>query len=186
MLLSRINVVLLAIYCALVALPVINPVLAVASPNPVVVAKPTMATACRSIIVGYTPEQVWTVVSNPVLLASQEAKVKKISVLSQTASSKTVAYSVAINPLLPTFNYTLLYVPARNHLSINFKRISGSFKSFEGSWHLTPTTKGTRLTYILRLDPGMLLPRFLVLQAIQSDLPTMLNNVKRVLKQQWG
>jgi ribosome-associated toxin RatA of RatAB toxin-antitoxin module len=180
----RLLMVVLATACALLG-PIANPVLASASPA-VTVVKATMATACNSIVVPYTPQQVWTVISNPVLLASQEPKVKKISVLSQSPTSKTVAYTVSMTPLLPTFNYTLLFMPASTHLKVNFKRVSGSFKAFEGSWRLTPTTGGTRITYTMGLDPGMLLPRFLVLQAIQSDLPTMLNNVRKVLKQQWG
>lgn len=137
------------------------------------------------ILIPMPPEKIWPVVSNPQQLMREERKVKKIRTVSKATNSQEVEYTVALSQLLPTFNYTLRLENKQPNV-IEFRRLSGSFKDFQGSWKLTPVDGGkkTVLTYSLAIDPGFFAPKFLVLQAIKSDLPSMMKNVKTAIDKQ--
>lgn len=140
------------------------------------------ATVSAKIIIPRPPDQVWPVVINPEDLMCEERKVKEIKTVARTGNTVDVEYTVMYNRLLPTFNYTLRLENKHPNL-IRFHRLSGSFKDFEGSWRLTPLENGqkTLLTYTLSIDPGFFAPKFLVVQAIKSDLPNMMRNVKTAI-----
>lgn len=149
----------------------------------VVKQNPTPANSVPSveakILIAKPPEQVWTVVSDPVTLMESERKVKKVKVLSKQANKQNVEFSVLMTPLFPAFNYVLLQELSAPYL-LTFHRISGSFRDIQGSWRLTPFDNGTKtiLSYTLKLDPGPLIPRGLLMTAVKSDLPNMMQNAK--------
>lgn len=149
----------------------------------VVKQNPTSANAVPSveakILIAKPPEKVWSVVSDPVTLMESERKVKKVKVLSKTANKQNVEFSVMMTPLFPAFNYVLLQELSGPYL-LTFHRISGSFRDIQGSWRLTPFDNGTKtiLSYTLKLDPGPLIPRALLMAAVKSDLPSMMKNAK--------
>lgn len=151
--------------------------------NVVVKQNPAPANAVPSvearILIAKPPEQVWTVVSDPVTLMESERKVKKVKVLSKQANKQNVEFSVLMTPLFPAFNYVLLQELSAPYL-LTFHRISGSFKDIQGSWRLIPFDNGTKtiLSYTLKLDPGPLIPRGLLMTAVKSDLPNMMKNAK--------
>lgn len=151
--------------------------------NVVVTQKPAQANTVPSveakILIAKPPEKVWTVVSDPVTLMESERKVKKVKVLSKTANKQNVEFSVLMTPLFPAFNYVLLQELSGPYL-LTFHRVSGSFKEIQGSWRLTPFENGTKtiLSYTLKLDPGPLVPKTLLLSAVKSDLPAMMKNAK--------
>jgi hypothetical protein len=68
---------------------------------------------------------------------------------------------------------------------VKFHRISGSFRDIQGFWRLISAENGqkTILVYNLKLDPGPLIPRSLLLGAIKADLPNMLQSAKRTIEQ---
>ncbi len=134
------------------------------------------------ILIPKPPKEVWSVVSNPKQLMQNEPKVKEIKLLSQQGNTQELEYTVFMSKLLPTFNYTLRHV-AHPPYTVQFNRLSGSFKDFKGSWKLTPTDNGNKtiLTYQLSLDPGPLIPDFLLMNFVKSDLPSMMNNVKAAI-----
>jgi ribosome-associated toxin RatA of RatAB toxin-antitoxin module len=140
------------------------------------------ATVSAQILIPKPPSQVWPIVANPQDVMSQEKKVKKVQTLKQAGNSLDVAYTVNYSSLLPTFNYTLR-LDKKQPSTITFKRLNGSFKDINGSWQLTPVDNGqkTILTYTLSIDPGFFAPKFLLVQAIKNDLPTMMKNVKAVV-----
>jgi ribosome-associated toxin RatA of RatAB toxin-antitoxin module len=136
-----------------------------------------------SVLVPKSPDDVWQVVSQPKQLMKYENKVKKISVVTKTGSQQTVDYAVDFGALLPTFNYTLALDGCSPQQVMQFKRVSGSFNDFKGVWHLKPADKGTVLTYSLFIDPGMMMPGFLVTQLLKADLPSMMQHVKLAILQ---
>jgi ribosome-associated toxin RatA of RatAB toxin-antitoxin module len=140
------------------------------------------ATVTAQILIPKPPAQVWPIVANPQDVMSQEKKVKKVQTLKQAGNSLDVAYTVNYSSMLPTFNYTLR-LDKKQPSTITFKRLNGSFKDINGSWQLTPIDNGqkTILTYTLSIDPGFFAPKFLLVQAIKNDLPTMMKNVKAVV-----
>ncbi|MBY0404544.1 MAG: SRPBCC family protein [Cyanobacteria bacterium] len=143
-----------------------------------------MATVVAKIIIPSSPEEIWPILTNPQELMSQEKKVKSVKVVRKNGNTHDVEYTVSYSKLLPTFNY-VLRLENKQPNSIRFKRISGSFKDIQGSWNLSPIENGQKsvLTYTLSIDPGFFAPKFILVQAIKSDLPTMMKNVKMVIFQ---
>ncbi len=139
----------------------------------------TVPSVEAKILIPKPPEKVWTVVSDPETLLQAERKVKRVKVLSRTANKQNVSFSVIMTSLFPAFNYILLQELSPPYL-INFHRVSGSFKDIQGAWRLIPADNGTKtiLSYTLKLDPGPLVPRSLLLAAVKSDLPNFMNNAK--------
>lgn len=134
------------------------------------------------ILISRPPEKVWKVVADPEKLMQEENKVKKVKILSRGANRQNVAFSVSMTRFFPPFNYVLLQELSPPSL-LKFRRISGSFKDIQGSWRLSPVENGSKtvLTYTLRLDPGPLIPRSLLLGAVKSDLPEMMRNARTAI-----
>lgn len=63
---------------------------------------------------------------------------------------------------------------------IEWKRRSGSLEEVTGTWALEPSDKGdgTKVTYKIHLDGGILLPAWLLSTQVKGYLPTMLNALK--------
>lgn len=139
----------------------------------------TVPSVEAKILISKPPEKVWTVVSDPETLLESERKVKQVKVLSRTANKQNVSFKVIMTSLFPAFNYILLQELSPPYL-INFHRVSGSFKDIQGAWRLIPADNGSKtiLSYTLKLDPGPLVPRSLLLAAVKSDLPNFMNNAK--------
>lgn len=131
------------------------------------------------ILISKPPEKVWMVVSDQKTLLEEERKVKRVQVLSKTGNRQSVAFTVLMTHLLPSFNYILAQELSPPY-SLTFHRVSGSFQDIQGSWRLIPAENGTKtiLSYNLRLDPGPLVPRALILAAVKSDLPNFMKNAK--------
>lgn len=64
--------------------------------------------------------------------------------------------------------------------SIRFRRTGGDLKALDGEWQLMPLKqgRGTRLTYVARVDPGLPLPDAMVRAAIEADLPRTLEALR--------
>ncbi|MCE3236705.1 MAG: cyclase/dehydrase [Vampirovibrio sp.] len=144
----------------------------------------TMPSVEAKILIAKPPEKVWKVVADPEKLMREEHKVKKVKILSRTATKQNVEFSVLMTRFLPPFNYVLLQELSPPSL-LTFKRISGSFKDIQGSWKLLPVDNGNKtiLTYTLKIDPGPFLPipRGMLLNAVKSDLPSMMKNAKSAI-----
>lgn len=63
---------------------------------------------------------------------------------------------------------------------ISFQRTGGDLKTLEGEWRLAPVSgrNATRLTYMVRIDPGVSLPGPMVRAAIETDLPKTLKALR--------
>jgi ribosome-associated toxin RatA of RatAB toxin-antitoxin module len=135
-----------------------------------------------AMTVPYPPDTVWALLSNPVMLTQLERRVRSLKLLSRQGNQQDLKYTVSISPLLPNFDYVLRYQTLPPY-QVQFRRVQGSFKSFDGGWLITPLNGGKqcRLSYTLRLDPGFMAPRVLVTQALNHDLPSMMGNVRRSL-----
>lgn len=134
------------------------------------------------ILIPKPPKAVWNVVSDPEVLMREEHKVKKVKVLSRTGNKQQVAFSVLMTRLLPPFNYVLQQELAPPN-TLHFKRVSGSFRDIQGAWRLIPVENGSKtiLSYTLKLDPGPLVPKGMLLGAVKSDLPAMMRNAKAAI-----
>lgn len=144
--------------------------------------KATQPTVDAKILIPRPPDQVWSTVLQPERLMDKEKKVKQIKVVSKTGSTQDLNYTVTMASVLPTLNYTLRHQVTQPNM-LQFRRLSGSFKDIQGYWQVTPADSGKSsiLTYHLSIDPGPLMPRFMMQNLLKSDLPTMMKNVKAVI-----
>jgi ribosome-associated toxin RatA of RatAB toxin-antitoxin module len=134
------------------------------------------------ILVSKPMSKVWSVVSEPETLMKHDPRVKKVKVLSRSGNKQNVEFNVMMTRLFPTFNYVLvqeLSAPT----TVRFHRVSGSFRDIQGAWKLLPgeNANQTILSYTLKLDPGPLIPRPLLLGAVKSDLPNMMHHAKSAI-----
>lgn len=147
--------------------------------------KDSVPAVSAKILIPKPPDQVWKSIMQPEHLMDKERKVKQIKVVSRNGTTKDLAYTVNLASILPTFNYTLRHQVTQPN-TLQFRRINGSFKDIQGSWIVTPADNGKSsiLTYNVSIDPGPLVPRFMMQNILKSDLPGMMNNVKSVINTQ--
>ncbi len=129
-----------------------------------------------AVAIPATPQVIWTVVTDcasapefvPGVLTCQRLAVVepgRVELFRQT-----VKYSWYIPRL--EYDFRLEYFP---YEQMNFRRVSGSLKRLDGSWWLEPLTPDKTLVfYDVDLDPGFLVPQFLVRRALRKDLPAVL------------
>lgn len=139
------------------------------------------------ILINNPPEKVWPVVTDPARLMESEPKVKKIRVLSKQNNRQDVEFNVLMTKLFPVFSYVLRQELKQPH-EVTFNRLSGSFKHISGAWRLIPAENGkkTILSYTLQLDPGPLIPKSLLINAVKADLPTMMRNARKSIDKHAG
>jgi hypothetical protein len=62
----------------------------------------------------------------------------------------------------------------------DFVQISGSAKSYKGSWRLVPNESGTKFVFSGTTDPGTMMPGFLVEHYINKNLRANFEEIARV------
>jgi ribosome-associated toxin RatA of RatAB toxin-antitoxin module len=67
------------------------------------------------------------------------------------------------------------------HERIDFKRVRGDLKALEGSWFFEETSNGnqTILRYSVYVDPGFLIPQWLVRPLLKGELTNLMRAVRR-------
>jgi len=147
--------------------------------------KDAVPAVSAKILIAKPPDQVWKSILQPEHLMDRERKVKQIKVVNKNGSTKDLAYTVNLASILPTFNYTLRHQVTQPN-TLQFRRLNGSFKDIQGFWMVTPADNGKSsvLTYNVSIDPGPLVPRFMMQNILKSDLPGMMQNVKTVINSQ--
>ncbi len=130
-----------------------------------------------------SPSKVWSVIQTPENVVRNERKVKSVKVVSSHAGVRDLAFRVQLSRVLPSFAYTLRHQSTSPYV-LGFKRLSGSFKDIQGYWQVVPVENNTQtvLVYSLSIDPGALVPRSLLIPAVKSDLPQMMQTVKMSMR----
>ena len=99
--------------------------------------------------------------------------------LEQHGQYEIIEHTVKFSWLLPevTYRFRADYVPLAR---IDFRRVSGDLRALEGTWSLraTPDNAGAIVTYSVYLDPGFLVPQWLVRQSLQRNLPAVLRALR--------
>jgi ribosome-associated toxin RatA of RatAB toxin-antitoxin module len=146
-----------------------------------------MPAVVSRMVVPYPPAMVWPVIAHPQALTQHAPKVKQLSRVGGSTNSPDLRYVVKFSPLLPQFDYVLRYRPLGGY-TLGFTRVSGNFKRIEGQWRVVPVMggKSSEIQYTLAMDPGFLAPQPLVMQAIRSDVPSLMTHVSHVVAHQLG
>lgn len=102
-------------------------------------------------------------------------RLRSCRVLYQSGHTEIIEHRVALSSLLPAVTYTF-----RAHYQdlkrIDFTMVSGDLREFEGSWILEQVNDGqqTIVVYSVYMDPGFLVPQWLVRRALRGELPDLL------------
>lgn len=128
-------------------------------------------------------EKIWPIIVNPYeFQKSIFPRMTEIDLLRDEPDITLMKVTVDCG-LVPSISYVVESRYVRNQ-RIDFKRIDGIPKEFNGYWHIQPLNNGTksRVTYCLYVNPGIPLPQWLVREALKVELPRTLRALrKRVL-----
>ncbi|OGH98351.1 MAG: hypothetical protein A2104_10125 [Candidatus Melainabacteria bacterium GWF2_32_7] len=130
------------------------------------------------IFIQAPPEKVWQVVNDQESLPKYVSRFKKIKIIENKPNSQKVQVAIKFCPILPMFNYTILFDTSEKYKRVKFNKIEGAFKKLYGAYELEPYQNGTILHYKIYLDPGFYIPEFVRTNGVSKDLPEILESIR--------
>ena len=157
-------------------------ILIVASPAPRVTEKEmgNVYVVEGTFEVAASREQVWSILTDYGSLPRFVTDVRSSAVTERKAGKVLVAQQATGKAafIVTTVNLMLEYTEKEGQ-SITFRDVlKADFDLFEGTWTLTETAKGTRVSYTLRSTPRINAPRFIVAPAMEASTGRMLNQMQ--------
>ena len=141
-----------------------------------------MAGATRSIVINAPMEKLFGVITDYEKYPEFLPEVKKIRLANRKGNEVDVHYEAEI---VKTIKYTLrLKEEKPNKVSWSF--IEGEFmKDNKGGWVLEDAGNGTtKATYNIAVEVGMLVPKTIVNALVDTQLPKLLENLKKRIEAQ--
>jgi len=143
-----------------------------------------MASAQTTEVFNCTPAEFFKLVSDYEKYSQFLPEVKSVKITKKDTTSKEMEYQVS---LIKTFKYRLKVTEKENE-SVNFEFIDGEvFKSMKGSW--TIKAKGTsqcEVDYKVEAGFGLLVPGPMAKTLVSVNLPLMMANFKKRVKEVYG
>lgn len=110
-------------------------------------------------------------------------EVKSVKIYKNSGNTKEMEYHVS---LIKTFKYKLKVTEIANK-SVNFEFIGGDvFKTMKGSWQLSDNNGKCAVEYKVEATFGMLVPESMAKPLVSANLPMMITNFKKRIKQVYG
>jgi len=131
-------------------------------------------TVRAAVLIDASPEAIWSVMTNCELAPEFVPHLKSCEVLDAGDDWEIIEHKVKYYLLWPQQRYTFKadYHPFKK---ISFLRIKGDLKYLQGEWLLQDDVDGQiRVTYSVTIDPGRLVPKFMVRRALRKDLPKVM------------
>jgi len=75
--------------------------------------------------------------------------------------------------------YTLHRVIDRNNMRISWNMLSGKFKRIDGYWEIKDGGDGSVVTYYTDVEPGIYVPKTIVLYLTKKGLPDLVDAVRK-------
>jgi ribosome-associated toxin RatA of RatAB toxin-antitoxin module len=136
---------------------------------------PARGTVEATILIDAPAQRIWKVMIDCGEIPTFVPGVQACKVLDSGENWEVIRHDVKWIWLFPRLSYVFKarYQPNRQ---IHFTRIGGDLREMRGSWQLTPIKRSnsTLVRYRVYLDPGFLIPQWLVRNALKSDLPAVL------------
>lgn len=151
-----------------------------AAGEPVVLARREAERWVRALVrIEADPEALWEVMTDCPRAPEFVPGLRSCRVLESEVHAALVEHRARPFLFLPEMTYAF-----REHRepfrSIRFQRVSGSLKAMEGRWDLRRQGSGSTVVwYTVLLDPGFLVPEWLVRRALRRELPELLAALKR-------
>jgi coenzyme Q-binding protein COQ10 len=135
-----------------------------------------MPSATRSIDVNCSPEKLLSVITNFEAYPRFIPEMVSAKIIQQTGDVWEVSFGIHV---VRRLDYTLRLTQVNPH-RVEWKLVTGVFRSNEGAWQLTPLDEGTRThaEYTVDIQVGMFLPGSLVRSLVGKSLPSMLKKFK--------
>lgn len=128
-----------------------------------------------AILIDSPVQRVWNVIIDCERAAEFMPDLKSCKFLQRGEDTAIIEQQVKVSWLLPktTYIYRSIYQKFRR---IDFKRISGDLKDLEGSWVFERAggDQQTIVVYSVFLDPGFVVPKWLVRKLLRKNLPDVL------------
>lgn len=142
-----------------------------------------MASAQTQETFNCTTEEFFKIVSDYEKYPEFLTEVKSVKIYKNAASTKEMEYHVS---LIKTFKYKLKVTEVLNK-SINFEFIGGDvFKTMKGSWQLTDKNGKCAVNYNVEATFGLLVPDAVAKPLVSANLPLMITNFKKRIKEIYG
>lgn len=131
------------------------------------------------LIVRAKPEAVWQVLTDYANAPKVFPQLKKCQVLEDHGTTKHIKHQIAPSGMPGTYEY-IVEVKEVAPKTMEWHRISGSFKEVDGYWKLEPLEGGhsTQVTYSAYVNGGLFLPQPLVRHQIHQDMPGIMSCLK--------
>ncbi len=127
-------------------------------------------------------EKIWPILANPYEFKNGiYPRMHKVDILEDRKDHSRMRCSIELGKLLPDIVAVVDtdYVQGK---SIDFHKVGGTLKGLTGGWTLTPQAGGkTEVTYWMNIDPGFLVPAWIIRQGIKMELPNTLKAVRHRL-----
>lgn len=141
------------------------------------------ATAETTEVMNCTKDEFFKIVADFESYPKFLPEVKSIKILKTTGNVKEMEYQVSV---LKTFKYTLKATEVPND-RIDFVFVNGDvFKSMSGSWKLSEKNGKCQVEYKVEAAFGMLVPSSVAKTLVTVNLPIMMANFKKRVKEVYG
>lgn len=142
-----------------------------------------MASANTKEVFDCSVEEFFKVVSDYEKYSEFLPEVKSVKVYKKEKDMKEMEYHVS---LIKTFKYKLRIKEVPNE-SINFEFIGGDvFKTMKGQWKLKDHNGKCAIEYNVEATFGMLVPESMAKPLVSANLPMMISNFKKRIKEVYG
>jgi ribosome-associated toxin RatA of RatAB toxin-antitoxin module len=141
-------------------------------------------------VMPFSRQQVWSVVSDYTTAPKVFKNLLRCEVVSANGSVKNVRQVVKPGHFPFIFDY-LVAISENAPAGLTWEKVSGPFNEFSGSWKLEPaedhgpgagTEAGTRVSYSVCLDAGLLIPKWILNRSLKAYLPEVLRSLREYLE----
>lgn len=141
------------------------------------------ATAETKEVMNCSQEEFFKIITDYESYSQFLPEVKAIKILKTNGNTKEMEYQVSV---LKTFKYLVKVVEVPNE-SVTFNFISGDvFKSMSGGWKLSEKDGKCHLEYKVEASFGLLVPSSVAKTLVTVNLPLMMANFKKRVKEVYG
>lgn len=142
-----------------------------------------MASANTKEVFDCTRQEFFKIVSDYEKYPEFLPQVKAVSIYKKSDDFKEMEYHVSV---IKTFKYKLRVKEVEN-TSVSFEFIGGDvFKAMKGSWHLSDHDNKCAVEYKVEASFGLLVPESIAKPLVTADLPVMMSNFRKRIKQIYG
>ena len=128
-----------------------------------------------AVLIDSHPRHIWKIMLDCDQTPAFVPGLKSCRLLQKDDTTEIIEHQVKFTWLLPKVSY-VFRATYQLFQRIDFEKISGDLKEFEGYWVLDQIdgSQKTIVLYSVYLDPGFFVPQWLVRKVLKKDLPAIL------------